>query len=98
MSAKNMSEQSGKKKLADLIDSLRPRVKRGWAVWAESGTWYTAPKVDKRKFGPHAYALPGAYNKGVRDCPCGCFMAGYSSGGPVDPVDPFGPCPKNPKK
>ena len=71
-----------------------PKAKRGYSLWMESGTWYTAPKVSHRLFGPHAYDVQGAYNAGTRDCPCGCFMLSYSSGGPVDPR---GPCPKNPR-
>lgn len=70
-----------------------PKAKRGWALWIENGVWFTAPRIDRRKFGPHAYYNYG-YEQGIRDCPCGCFMLSSSSGGPVDP---FGPCPNNPK-
>lgn len=74
-----------------VMTTLKP--KRGWAAWIESGTWFTARKVDPKKFGKHAYDN-GGYEQGIRECPCGCFMGSYSSSGPVDP---WGPCPKNPK-
>lgn len=70
-----------------------PKPMRGFAVWIEWGKWYTAPKIDPRKFGGHAYA-DGGYGRGIRDCPCGCVMGSSSSSGPVDP---FGACPANPK-
>jgi hypothetical protein len=64
------------------------------AVWCEWGIWYTAPIVDKNKFGGHAYDN-GGYELGIRSCPCGCHMGSASSSGPVDP---FGPCPENPRQ
>lgn len=67
-------------------------VKPGFAWWIESGVYYQAPKVDPEKFGSHAYD-GGGYERGIRDCPCGCYMLSCSSGGPVDP---FGACPENP--
>jgi len=71
-----------------------PKPKRGYAVWIENGVWFTAPKVSPRKFGQHAYAGK-AFDFGIRDCPCGCYMLSASSAGPCDP---FGACPKNPKQ
>lgn len=62
------------------------------AVWVEWGVWYTAPTVDKARFGGHAYDN-GGYERGIRNCPCGCHMGSSSSSGPVDP---WGPCPENP--
>jgi hypothetical protein len=73
---------------------LNPEPKPGWSIWIESGVYFTAPTVDKNKFSGHAYDN-GGYEQGIRDCPCGCFMLSSSSGGPVDP---FGPCPRNPRK
>lgn len=64
----------------------------GFDVWIENGVWYIAPEVDPKRFGGHAYAN-GGYERGVRDCPCGCHMLSSSSGGPCDP---FGACPENP--
>lgn len=63
----------------------------GWKV--ESGIWYKSEEVDSTKFGGHAHDN-GGYEKGVRDCFCGCYMGSYNSSGPVDP---FGSCPNNPK-
>ncbi len=74
-------------------DCPQPKPKRGYSIWIENGVWYSAPRVSAKKFGSHAYDN-GGYEKGIRDCPCGCHMGGYTSGGPVDP---FGPCPFNPK-
>lgn len=71
----------------------RPKGKKGYAVWIESGVWYTAPEVERDKFGGHTYA-DGGYELGIRLCACGCVVAPSSSAGPVDP---FGPCPENPK-
>lgn len=48
------------------------------------------PKVRDDRYGPHDY---GKHISG--DCQCGYYMAQSSSDGPVDP---FGPCPMNPKK
>jgi hypothetical protein len=47
-------------------------------------------EIDAVRYGAHAYTLDG-----TSDCAhgCGCWMGPYRSGGPVDP---FGPCPKNP--
>ena len=75
-------------------DRLCPKAKRGWSLWCEWGTWYTAKKVSKSQFGGHAYAGK-AFLQGIRSCSCGCHMSGCMSSGPVDP---FGPCPNNPKK
>jgi hypothetical protein len=63
------------------------------SVWVENGEVYTAPTVDRSKFGGHDYD-GGGYEKGVRDCKCGAYMLSASSAGPVDP---FGACPMNPK-
>lgn len=55
--------------------------------------------VDPMKFGPHDY--PGAPKPPDGECwtsdckhGCGCYAGPHTSGGPVDP---FGPCPKNPQ-
>lgn len=69
-----------------------PKPKRGYSIWIEWGTYYTAKRVSKKKFGGHAYD-DGGYERGHRDCTCGCCMGSSSSSGPVDP---FGPCPDNP--
>lgn len=89
-----MSNRELAEKIGSSADFPKPKVKRGWSVWIESGTWYTAPTVDRRSFGGHAYDN-GGYEEGIRDCSCGCFMLSSASGGPVNP---FGPCPKNPKR
>ena len=70
-----------------------PEPKEGYSVWIESGVWYTSPTVDPKKFGGHAYD-DGGYEQGIRDCSCGTYMLGSSSGGQT--VDPFGACPNNP--
>lgn len=62
----------------------------GWSVWAENGKWITAKTV--KTGNGHAYDN-GGYEKGIRDCPCGCYMLSSSSAGPVDP---FGDCPSTP--
>jgi hypothetical protein len=71
-----------------------PKAQRGYAVWIESGHWYTAPAFTRKNYYPHDYNVRGAYDKGVRDCRCGCWMLSSSSGGPVDP---FGACPEQPR-
>jgi hypothetical protein len=71
-----------------------PKVRRGWSLWIENGVWFKARTVDKRRFGGHDYDN-GGFEQGIRKCKCGCFMGGWSSDGPVDP---FGPCPLNPRK
>lgn len=53
--------------------------------------------VSRRRFGEHYY--PGCHDSAgfyTSNCKfgCGCWMGSFRSGGPVDP---FGPCPKNPK-
>lgn len=83
----------GKTKIGNSSEFPDPKPKRGWSRWIEEGVWFTAPKVSSRDFGAHAYGK-GGYGRGITDCPCGCFMLSSSSGGPVDP---FGPCPRNPK-
>lgn len=67
-------------------------VAEGYSIWIENGIWYTAPTVDSKKFGGHAYDN-GGYEKGIRDCSCGCSMLRTF---PSGPVDPFGACPANP--
>lgn len=67
-------------------------VPKGWAYWVEDGVWYKCRAVSPKKFGRHAYDN-GGYERGIIECPCGCWMGRYNSGGPVDP---FGCCPKNP--
>jgi hypothetical protein len=69
-----------------------PSAKRGMAVWIENGVYYTNRKVNPKKFGGHEYDN-GGYEKGIRECKCGCRMYDCESSGPVDP---FGACPKNP--
>lgn len=85
---------ASKVRIGDSLTVLKPTVPEGFSFWIESGVWYMAPTVDKDQFGGHAYSGDG-YSQGERDCPCGCHMESCSSGGPVDP---FGPCPKNPKR
>lgn len=63
-------------------------VKKGFSWWIENGVYYQSPTVDPNKFGPHTYNN----GDGTGDCPCGCYMGGCSSSGPVDP---FGDCPEN---
>ncbi len=84
---------SDKRKLGDSGSIPNPEPEDGFSIWMESGTWYTAPTVSD-DFAGHDYEH-GGYVKGVRDCKCGCFMTGFSSGGEVDP---FGRCPKNLKR
>jgi len=52
-----------------------------------------ASRVDPAKFGEHKYRGAPHYTS---DCEyeCGCWAGPHRSGGPVNP---FGPCPKNPK-
>jgi hypothetical protein len=87
-------EEYGKKEIGSSAD-VSPKATRRKAVWIENGTWYGAPRISSRKFGVHAYMVPGAFDDGARDCPCGCWMTRFDSGGPCDP---YGPCPKNPCK
>lgn len=70
----------------------REKPQKGWSTWTENGVRYTAPTVRKDRFGGHAYD-DGGYDQGINNCACGCSMYSFSSSGPVDP---FGPCPKNP--
>lgn len=67
--------------------------KEGHAVWVENGNVKHSPKVPEELFGPHGYEFPGR----TTNCSfgCGCWAGPWSSGGPVDPL---GPCPRNPKK
>ncbi len=81
----------GKKEIGPSDQPVKP--KPGFSVWIECGVWYTAPKLLKKDFGPHTFNMPHAFDDGVRDCPCGCWILSSSSGGPIDP---FGPCPLNP--
>ncbi len=81
-----------KRKLGDSSSTPNPEPEDGFSVWIESGVWYTAPTVSD-DFGGHSYDN-GGFENGARDCECGCFMLGSSSGGEVDP---FGQCPENPK-
>ena len=62
------------------------------SIWFEEGNIHTS-KVDPKKFSSHKYAD----HDGTSDCQygCGCWMGSSRSGGKVDP---FGPCPNNPKK
>jgi hypothetical protein len=78
-------------KIGDSGVHKNPKVGKGWSLWIENGIWYKARSVNKKKYGPHTYMIN--YNN-PHECPCGCYMGGYSSSGPVDP---FGPCPSNPK-
>lgn len=66
---------------------------QGHAVWHERGGMCHAPEVDDKLFSTHDYGV----GDGTSDCAykCGCWMGPCASGGPVDP---FGPCPKNPVK
>jgi len=82
-------ELYGRKVLGSSAEIKNPIPKRGWSVWIEKGTWYTAKKVNVKKFGEHVY---GKNYTGA--CSCGCYMGDCSSWGPVDP---FGACPNNPK-
>ena len=65
--------------------------KAGHDVWVENGKVCHAPKVPPELFGPHDYA-----DDGTSDCGhgCGCWAGPCNSGGPVNPL---GPCPRNPK-
>ena len=67
--------------------------KMGHATWVENGEHKHAPKVKPARFGPHDYPN----EDGTSDCKfgCGCWMGPARSGGPTDP---FGACPKNPKR
>jgi len=60
-------------------------------IWFEDGK-VKISNVDPKKFGKHKYAE----HDGTSDCEygCGCWMGPCRSGGKVDP---FGPCPNNPK-
>jgi len=61
-------------------------------VWFEEDGMHTS-NVNPKEFGPHKYAD----HDGTSDCKygCGCWMGPSRSGGKVDP---FGPCPNNPKE
>lgn len=65
--------------------------KAGHAVWIEDGDVKHSYRVPPELFGPHNYPYYG----GTSDCShgCGCWSGQSRSGGPVDPA---GPCPKNP--
>jgi|CXWL01.1.fsa_nt_gi hypothetical protein len=82
----------GKTKFADGSERNLPKPKRGYDIWIEDGTWYTARKISTKNFGGHSYDN-GGFKRGERFCTCGCFMGGWSSDGPVNP---FGACPLNP--
>lgn len=75
-----------------LCDSgpITPKPQRGYAIWIEWGKWYTARKVNPKKFGPHRY---DGWDRHTGNCSCGCYMGRHDSSGPVDP---FGACPNNP--
>lgn len=66
--------------------------KPGYSTWIEWGIWYQAPTVDPRNRA-HDYEMPQAWEFGLHDCRCGCYMGSSSSSGPVDP---FGKCPLKP--
>ena len=84
-----------KTKLGTSSEIENPKPKAGWSVWIEHGVWFTAKKVNKKRFGPHSYFLGLLAGKsGLGECSCGCFMADSSSGGDFDP---WGACPNNPK-
>lgn len=86
-------------KVLEFEDSMKSHeevckwTKEGHAVWVEWGVVKHAPKIPKEIFGPHDYGE----HEGTEDCKygCGCWMGRTSSGGKVDP---FGPCPNNPRK
>ncbi len=63
------------------------------AEWVEDGNKRTAPAVDPEKFGDHDY---GENPYSTDDCRhgCGCWAGESRSGGPIDP---WGPCPNNPR-
>ena len=82
----------GKTVIGPSSEHRDPQPKPGFSIWIENGIYYTAPSIDEKRFGGHAYDN-GGYEHGVRNCPCGCYMGSESSAGPVDP---FGPCPMNP--
>ncbi len=84
------TKMSDKRKLGNSGEIPSPEPEDGFSVWIESGVWYIAPTVPD-DFGGHDYDN-GGFEKGVRDCKCGCFMTRSSSGGEVDP---FGRCPEN---
>ena len=80
-----------KELLAQMAEMQRWR-DAGYDVWIENSIIKHTPAIDKDKYGPHIYA-----DDGTSDCElkCGCWMGASRSGGPVDP---FGPCPNNPKR
>jgi hypothetical protein len=63
-----------------------------FSYWVEDGHYYKAMAVHASSNGPHDFD-----SDGTSDCKkgCGCWMGPARSGGPVDP---FGPCPRNPKE
>jgi hypothetical protein len=73
-------------------DEVCKWTKEGHAIWYERGTLCHAEKVPLTLFSEHKYAD----HDGTSDCSygCGCWMGPSASGGPVDP---FGPCPRNPR-
>ena len=89
-----IAEKYGKREIGDSGAHPNPVPEPGYSTWIESGTWFTAPTVDKKAYGKHAYMVGNNFERGVRDCACGCWMLSSASGGPVDP---FGRCPMNPK-
>lgn len=85
-----------KTKLGSSRDIPNPKKRRGHSFWIEHGFWFEAPTVSAKKFGPHQYdGYHGPSRAGCGPCHCGCWMASSASGGMVDP---FGPCPLNPKR
>ena len=68
---------------------------RGLAWWIEKGEVKSAPKIDGRNFSTHNYGgSKSQFQLGRCIYGCGCEMYQTTSYGPVDP---FGPCPNNPK-
>lgn len=88
---KAQKEELGK---SSVVTDPEKAVKKGYSWWIENGVYFQAPKVNGKLFKGHDYS-GGFWDRGIRDCKCGCFMLSSSSGGPVDP---FGPCPLNPRK
>ena len=84
--SKELSEELSKQQ-----KEIRKWTSLGHSVWIEDGRVCHSPEVPKELFGSHRYS-----KYGTSDCShgCGCWAGDSRSGGPVNP---FGPCPKNPK-
>ena len=91
-SCEKKERKNAKTRLRESKAHERELRRQNLAEWVEDGVHKTAPRVDPKVYGSHKYE-----EDGTSDCAygCGCWMGPARSGGPIDP---FGPCPCNPKQ